>query len=371
LPVADLAVLGRAALVADLGAVGVPSGVWERAGPLGTDEHERVRLHPYLSERVLCRCTGLAPEAALAGAHHERLDGSGYHRGSTAPQLPSAARLLAAADVWTALRQDRPHRPAHAPARARDVLWAEVTAGRLDATAAEAVLSCGGQAAHRRSPRPAGLSDREGEVLRLVARGHSNRAVAAQLSISAKTVGHHVGHIYAKIGVSTRPAAALFAMEQRPAARVGRPTRHGASYLARIINQLMSHLIGERPGTAPYSGCSATVCSSAASCSWARGESMSIARSRREISQRDSPSGAASDSRARTSRFNHPNSSRRSRADGTGRAGGAGDPVSSVPVSSVPVSRLRTWPVPPQRQHGRRPCPPQSAQESQRSTSRR
>ncbi len=213
LPVADLAVLGRAALVADVGAVGVPSGVWERAGPLGTDEHERVRLHPYLSERILYRCTGLAPEAALAGAHHERLDGSGYHRGSTAAQLPSAARLLAAADVWTALRQDRPHRPAHAPARARDVLWAEVTAGRLDATAAEAVLSCGGQAAHRRSPRPAGLSDREVEVLRLVARGHSNRAVAAQLSISAKTVGHHVGHIYAKIGVSTRPAAALFAME--------------------------------------------------------------------------------------------------------------------------------------------------------------
>ena len=213
LPDADLAALGRAALVADLGAVGVPSGVWERPGPLGVEEVERVRLHPYLSERVLGRCAGLRAVAALTGAHHERLDGSGYHRGATGSQLPGAARLLAAADVWTALRQDRPHRPAYAPARARDVLWAEVTAGRLDAAAADAVLSADGRPGHRRLPHPAGLSDREVDVLRLVARGCTNREVAARLSISAKTVGHHVGHIYAKIGITTRPAAALFAME--------------------------------------------------------------------------------------------------------------------------------------------------------------
>ena len=200
--------------MADLGAVGVPSGVWESPGPLGVEALERVRLHPYLSERVLGRCPGLRPVAALAGAHHERLDGSGYHRGSTGAQLPSPARLLAVADVWTALREDRPHRPARPPAEARDVLWAEVTAGRLDGTAAEAVLAADGQGGdRRRAPRPAGLSDREVEVLRLIARGCSNREVAGRLSISAKTVGHHVGHIYAKIGVTTRPAAALFAME--------------------------------------------------------------------------------------------------------------------------------------------------------------
>jgi HD-GYP domain-containing protein (c-di-GMP phosphodiesterase class II)/DNA-binding CsgD family transcriptional regulator len=212
-PVADLTALGRAALVADLGAVGVSSGVWERPGPLGVDETERVRLHPYLSERVLSRCSGLRTVAALAGAHHERLDGSGYHRGCTGAGLPDAARLLAAADVWTALRQDRPYRRAYAPAQARDVLWAEVTAGRLDAAAADAVLSGDGHPGHRRIPYPAGLSDREVEVLRLIARGRSNREVADHLSISVKTVGHHVGHMYAKIGISTRPAAALFAME--------------------------------------------------------------------------------------------------------------------------------------------------------------
>ena len=214
LPAADVVTLGRAALVADLGGVGVPTGVWERPGPLGVEATERVRLHPYLSERVLGRCAGLRPVAALAGAHHERLDGSGYHRGSTAAQLSRPARLLAAADVWTALGEARPHRPAHPSAAARDVLWAEVTACRLDGTAAEAVLAVGGHGDTRpHSPRPAGLTEREVEVLRLIARGSSNREVAARLSISPKTVGHHVGHIYLKIGVTTRPAAALFAME--------------------------------------------------------------------------------------------------------------------------------------------------------------
>jgi len=211
----DVVGLRRAALVADVGAVGVPAGIWDRTTALGVQDTERVRLHPYLSERVLGRCAGLRPLAALAGAHHERLDSSGYHRGSPAAQLSTAARLLAAADVWTALREDRAHRPAYAAALARDVLWAEARAGRLDGDAVQAVLDVGGHSDRRRVPatRPAGLSEREIEVLRLIARGHSTREVAARLSISPKTAGHHVGHIYAKIGVRTRPAAALFAME--------------------------------------------------------------------------------------------------------------------------------------------------------------
>ncbi|MCF6733831.1 HD domain-containing phosphohydrolase [Blastococcus sp. KM273129] len=210
----DLATLRRAALVADVGTVGVPAGVWQHTGPLDVAATERVRLHPYLSERVLGRCTGLEAVAAVAGAHHERLDGSGYHRGTAGGRLSRSARLLAEADVWTALGEDRPHRPALSPARARDLLWAEATGGRLDPAAAEAVLAASeGTTVHRSIPRPAGLSDREVEVLRLIARGHSNREVAGRLWISAKTVGHHVEHIYAKVGVSTRPAAALFAME--------------------------------------------------------------------------------------------------------------------------------------------------------------
>ncbi|MGH3983376.1 MAG: HD-GYP domain-containing protein, partial [Pseudonocardiaceae bacterium] len=88
LPPREVTALRHAALVADVGAVGVPAGVWEGPGPLGVEATEKVRLHPYLSERVLGRCAGLRPVAVLAGAHHERLDGSGYHRGSTGAQLP-------------------------------------------------------------------------------------------------------------------------------------------------------------------------------------------------------------------------------------------------------------------------------------------
>jgi HD-GYP domain-containing protein (c-di-GMP phosphodiesterase class II) len=210
----DVTVTRHAGTVADLGAVGVPGGVWASPGPLGVAAAERLRLHPYLTERVLGRCSGLRPVAAVAGAHHERLDGSGYHRGSAAPLLPPAARILAAADVWCALGEDRAHRPGRATREARAVVADEVTAGRLDREAVRSVLEVAG-AGSRNLPerRPAGLSDREIEVLRLLARGSTNRQVASRLAISPKTVGRHVEHIYAKAGLSSRAAAALFAVE--------------------------------------------------------------------------------------------------------------------------------------------------------------
>lgn len=215
LAVGDVTVVRRAGAVADLGAVGVPGGVWSSPGPLGVEAAEQVRLHPYLSERVLGRCTGLRDVALVAGAHHERLDGSGYHRGTSAPQLPPTARVLAAADVWCALGEPRAHRPARTAAEARAALADEVTGGRLDRDAVRAVLTTVGAGA-RNLPvhRPAGLSDREREVLCLLARGATNQQVATRLSISPKTVGRHVEHIYAKAGVSSRAAAALFAAER-------------------------------------------------------------------------------------------------------------------------------------------------------------
>src|SRR5690606_33407795 len=103
--------VGRAALVHDVGRVGVPSGIWDRPGPLTAEQWERVRLHPYLTERVLQRCAVLAPFADLAARHHERVDGSGYHRGAAGDQLALAARLLAAADAYHAMTEERPHRP--------------------------------------------------------------------------------------------------------------------------------------------------------------------------------------------------------------------------------------------------------------------
>jgi HD-GYP domain-containing protein (c-di-GMP phosphodiesterase class II) len=208
-------VVGRAALVHDVGRVGVPNGIWDRAGPLDAEQWERVRLHPYLTERVLHRCELLAPFADLASRHHERADGSGYHRGDAAEQLAFGARLLAAADAFHAMTEVRPHRPALAASDAASNLLDEVDAGRLGRLEVDAVLEAAGEASRpARLPRPAGLTEREVDVLRLIARGHANKDVAATLGISPKTVGHHVEHIYAKAGVSTRAGATLFAMEQ-------------------------------------------------------------------------------------------------------------------------------------------------------------
>jgi HD-GYP domain-containing protein (c-di-GMP phosphodiesterase class II) len=203
-----------AALLHDLGRVAISNAIWDKPGALDDAEWERVRLHPYYTERALARSPGLHALGDLGGAHHERLDGSGYHRRLRAESLPAAARLIATADAYHAMTEARPHRPAHEPAAAAAMLRDEVRAGRHDAEAAEAVLAAAGHgAAAGRRAWPAGLTDREVQVLRALARGGSNKQIAAQLGLSPKTVGHHVGHIYAKAGVSTRAAATLFAME--------------------------------------------------------------------------------------------------------------------------------------------------------------
>ncbi len=210
---AEASEIGAAGFLHDLGRVAVPNGIWDKPGALSTGERERVRLHPYYTERVLERTGALAPLALLAGSHHERLDGSGYHRAATAAQLSVGARLLAAADCYDAMTHDRPHRAALSGAQARAQLGEMVRAGALDKRTTDAVLQAAGAGPLRvRQGHPAGLSDREVEVLRLVARGATNKQIAQALVISEKTAGHHVEHIYAKAGVGTRVGAALFAM---------------------------------------------------------------------------------------------------------------------------------------------------------------
>jgi putative nucleotidyltransferase with HDIG domain len=214
LPDGDVALVRRAALLHDLGRVAVSSQVWERPGALTAAQREQVRLHPYHSERILARSAVLQPLARIAGMHHERQDGSGYHHGASGAQVPVEGRLLAAADSYQAMTQDRPFRAALAPAAAAREVEAAARAGRLDPDCARAVIQAAGQRpARARGGWPGGLSEREVEVLRLVARGLSNRQVAAALFISPRTAEHHVQHIYAKIGASTRAAAAMFAME--------------------------------------------------------------------------------------------------------------------------------------------------------------
>jgi len=214
LPDGDVDDLRRAALLHDVGRTGISNGIWDKLGSLTTAEWELVRLHPYHTERILGRSAALASLVPIAGSHHERQDGSGYHHGASGAEIPAAARILAVADAYQAMTQERPHRPARSPEEAAETIATEASQGLLDPDFARAVVEAAGHAEVRvRAERPSGLSDREVEVLRLVALGLSNREIAGRLFISPRTAEHHVQHIYAKIGTSTRASAAIFAME--------------------------------------------------------------------------------------------------------------------------------------------------------------
>jgi HD-GYP domain-containing protein (c-di-GMP phosphodiesterase class II) len=214
LPADSVTVLWRAALAHDLGRVGVSNAIWEKPGPLGFGEWERVRLHPHFTERAFAQSPALAPIGLLAGSHHERCDGSGYHRGTRGSALSQTARVLAAADCYTAMRESRPYRPAFDALAAEAALLQEANEGRLDPEAVGAVLNASG---HRvgEQPRelPAALTERELEVLLVLVRGGSNQSIAEDLGISASTVGHHIQHVYQKAGVRSRAAATVWAYE--------------------------------------------------------------------------------------------------------------------------------------------------------------
>jgi len=202
-----------AALVHDLGRVAVPNTVWDKPGPLTRDERDRAESHALVTDQLLRRVALTAAVADVAAAAHERLDGSGYHRRLSAAHLDQPQRVVAAADCYQALVSDRPHRPARSARDAAAELRAMASSARLDGEAVERVLAAAGHRRAARSPRPAGLTAREVEVLRLLALGLTTSAVAERLVISPKTADHHVQHIYTKIGVSTRGAATLFAIE--------------------------------------------------------------------------------------------------------------------------------------------------------------
>ncbi len=212
LPAADSRTLRRAGLVHGLGRLGVSNAIWDKAGPLSAAEVERVRLHPYLAERVLSKAPGLVALGTLAGQQSERLDGSGYPRGLTAAALGPAARLLSAATVYRALREPRPHRAQLDSGGAESVLHDEVRGGRLDGEAVNAVLRAAGHRVRRRRQWPAGLTPREIDVLRLLVRGCTTAQIGERLVVSPKTAANHIAHIYEKAGVNSRAAASLFAM---------------------------------------------------------------------------------------------------------------------------------------------------------------
>ena len=207
----DARLVRRAGLVHDLGRLGVSNAVWDKPGPLTLAETERVRLHPYLTERMLAGSPVLARLGRVAVQHHERLDGSGYPRGLRATSISAEGRVLAAADRYATLIEERPHRRPASRVEAAAGLREDVRAGRLDAASVEAVLGVAGHRVGRRRSYPAGLTTREVEILRLLTLGLSVKAIANRLTISPKTVGSHAEHIYTKTGATNRATLGLFA----------------------------------------------------------------------------------------------------------------------------------------------------------------
>jgi HD-GYP domain-containing protein (c-di-GMP phosphodiesterase class II) len=211
---AECLMLRVAALAHDLGRVTVSSAIWDKPGPLNDSEWEAVRLHPYYSERLLSRSRSLAPAGQVAGMHHERVDGRGYHRGTRAAAQSSAGSLLATSDVYTSMRQARAHRRALDPEQAAAELRRMARDGELDPTAVNAVLAAAGDKGRPVRRRwPAELTDREVDVLRRIAVGGSIQTAAADLQLAPKTVDFHLQNIYSKAGITSRAAATLFAIQ--------------------------------------------------------------------------------------------------------------------------------------------------------------
>ena len=210
--------LRRAALVHEFGTTAIPNSIWDKPGPLTRAELDRVELHSMLTEQMLRRSAALAELNPTAAAHHERADGSGYHRGLAADAFDLASSVLAATDIYVALTADRAHRPAFSVEYAATELRQLASKGLLVQRATDAVLIATSHAEPNRKKargrqHPAGLTDREVEVLCLAARGSTTKDIAERLFISPKTADHHIQHVYTKIDVSTRGAAALWAMQ--------------------------------------------------------------------------------------------------------------------------------------------------------------
>ncbi|MBX7454276.1 HD domain-containing protein [Mycolicibacterium sp. 3033] len=207
------ALVRRAGHLHDLGRIGISNQVWSKPAQLTASEFERVRLHPYLTVRILSQVRGLEEVAQVAGNHHECLDGSGYPRGLPASALGVPDRVLAAAVAYQSAVEPRPYRAPLSTSDAAGRLRDRVRAGHLDPVAADAVLHAAGHRNRGGQRRLHGLTPREIEVLCLVARGASNRDIAEQLGISGKTARNHVERTYAKIGVTNRIGASMFALQ--------------------------------------------------------------------------------------------------------------------------------------------------------------
>jgi HD-GYP domain-containing protein (c-di-GMP phosphodiesterase class II) len=136
----DIVILRRASLLHDIGKLGVPNSILDKPGKLTSAEWEKIRLHPYYTQRILEQISGFQHLAFIASTHHEKLDGSGYHRNLRGSQLPLESRALTVADIFDALSSKRSYRDALALDEVFDIMKRDVPHA-LDVRCFEALLS--------------------------------------------------------------------------------------------------------------------------------------------------------------------------------------------------------------------------------------
>jgi HD-GYP domain-containing protein (c-di-GMP phosphodiesterase class II) len=211
---AELRRLRCTALVHDIGNVAIPLRILEKGDKRSASEWEYYRLHSYYTQRVLERVEPLQELAPAAASAHEWINGQGYHRQLAREQIPLNGRILAVADTYAQLTQQGDKvEPADALRKMRLLVGTQFDESCYNALAASLT------GAHRvRRTTPGGrqlgdLTEREAEVLSLLAQGQSNPQIAKTLVISRKTVEHHLEHIYNKIGVTCRTCAVVYAVQ--------------------------------------------------------------------------------------------------------------------------------------------------------------
>jgi len=219
-PQDTVAALGHAALVHDFGTTSISNAILDKPGPLTRAEFDRVERHTLLTDQMLRRSPALARFTKVASSHHEKCDGSGYHTHARADTADAAACLLAVTEIYVGLTTARADRPPFSDDEAAAELRRLESAGVLEPRAVRAVLVAAGHGepagrARKRPQNPGGLSRREVDVLQLAARGLTTREIGDRLVISPKTADRHLQNIYNKISVSTRAAAALWAMQHQ------------------------------------------------------------------------------------------------------------------------------------------------------------
>jgi DNA-binding NarL/FixJ family response regulator len=173
-------------------------------------DFEHFRLHTYYTERILARSDVLRPIGNIAASHHEHLDGSGYHRGLAASQMTMTARVVAAASAYVEASESESASDTEltlSTLRSRGTLDPDCLSGLAAEIGSDKSFE------PRKRAWPADLTEREVEVLRLVASGCSLKETAQQLVISDHTARHHLESVYSKAGVSSRAGVTLFAVE--------------------------------------------------------------------------------------------------------------------------------------------------------------